>query len=29
MAKHEASWITTSDRSGFGALDDAVDVTSP
>ena len=26
MAKHEAIWITTSDRSGFGALDDAVDV---
>lgn len=26
MGKHEAIWITTSDRSGFGALDDAVDV---
>lgn len=26
MAKHEAIWITTSDRSGFAALDGVVDV---
>ena len=26
MAKHESVWITTSEQSGFGALEDAVDV---